>query len=116
VGARPEDSSDQPAADYPLSKPEEKGVDVQLAVDFIAMAIRGEYDVGVLMSEDTDLKPPLEAVVALPATSSKARCEVAAWDPPSSPARRLRIPRVNLWCHLLDETEFRKVADTTNYA
>lgn len=102
--------------DYPLSKPEEKGVDVQLAVDFVSMAIRGEYEVGVLMSEDTDLKPPLEAVVALPITSQKVHCEVAAWAPPASPARRLRIPGVNLWCHLLSEADFRPVADNTNYA
>jgi uncharacterized LabA/DUF88 family protein len=26
------------------------------------MAVRGDYDVGILMSTDTDLKPALEAV------------------------------------------------------
>lgn len=43
--------------DYPASPAEEKGIDVSLAVDFVVMAVRGEYEVGVLMSTDTDLKP-----------------------------------------------------------
>ena len=45
--------------DYPASPPQEKGIDVQLALDFAMMAVRGEYDVGVLMSNDTDLRPAL---------------------------------------------------------
>ena len=48
--------------DYPQSKAQEKGIDVQLALDFVMMAVRGEYDVGVLMSNDTDLRPALEQV------------------------------------------------------
>lgn len=51
--------------DYPASKPEEKGIDVQIALDFAMMAVRGEYDVGVLMSGDTDLLPALEEVIRL---------------------------------------------------
>ena len=101
--------------DYPATKPEEKGIDVELAVDFIAMAIRGQYDVGVLMSEDTDLKPALEAVTQLPATS-RVRCEVAAWRPSNGPTRRLRIAGPPLWCHLLGEPDYRQVIDPTNYA
>jgi hypothetical protein len=45
---------------WPAEKPEEKGIDVALAMDFHAMAVRGDYDVGILMSTDTDLKPALE--------------------------------------------------------
>jgi hypothetical protein len=44
---------------------EEKGIDVALAIDFVTMAVRGEYDVGVIMSTDTDLKPALEAVAQM---------------------------------------------------
>jgi hypothetical protein len=46
-----------PAA-YPREKPEEKGIDVALAVDFVMMAARDEYDVGILMSTDTDYTVP----------------------------------------------------------
>lgn len=39
---------------YPLNWPqeraEEKGIDVALAIDFVMMAIRNDYDVGVIMS------------------------------------------------------------------
>lgn len=52
-------------SDWPSRKAQEKGIDVALAVDFVMMAVAEEYDVGVLMSTDTDLKPALEAVVAL---------------------------------------------------
>jgi uncharacterized LabA/DUF88 family protein len=46
----------------PNARPEEKGIDVILALDFVTMAARGDYDVGILMSTDTDLKPALEEV------------------------------------------------------
>ena len=36
-----------------------------LALDFVAMAMRGEYEVGILMSTDTDLKPALELVAQM---------------------------------------------------
>ena len=35
--------------------PQEKGIDVALSIDFVSMAIDGLYDVGVIMSTDTDL-------------------------------------------------------------
>ena len=41
-----------------LNEPaEEKGIDVALAIDMVTMAVHGEYDVGILMSLDADLKP-----------------------------------------------------------
>jgi len=105
--------------DWPASKPEEKGIDVQLAVDFILGATgRGdgkqEYDVGILFSGDTDLKPVLFAVETLLGPDA---IEVAAWNPPLP-----RYPiRVSLggtrrpFCHLLDEAVYRAVADSRDY-
>ena len=46
----------------PGQKPREKGIDVQLALDFAVMACRGEYDIGVIFSADTDLRGALDAV------------------------------------------------------
>ncbi|MDR0284680.1 MAG: NYN domain-containing protein, partial [Propionibacteriaceae bacterium] len=43
-------------------KPTEKGIDVSLAVDFVTLAVQGKYDIGILMSLDTDLIPALEFV------------------------------------------------------
>ena len=62
---------------YPASPPQEKGIDVQLALDFAMMAVRDEYDVGILMSNDTDLRPALEEVMNL----GSQTVEVAAWEP-----------------------------------
>jgi uncharacterized LabA/DUF88 family protein len=39
---------------------EEKGIDVRIAIDLIRMALKGEYDVALIFSQDQDLS---EAVV-----------------------------------------------------
>lgn len=41
---------------------EEKGVDVQLAVDMLTGAFRDEYDVAILVSSDGDFRPLVDAV------------------------------------------------------
>ena len=82
---------------FPAALPQEKGVDVKLAIDFVLGAIDGEYDVGVVFSTDTDLRPALEMVANRFAAHPKP--ELAAW---SSDVSRRRIPtRANrqLWCH-----------------
>src|SRR6266516_16387 len=101
-------------AGWPAEKAEEKGIDVALAMDFHAMAVGGEYDVGILMSTDTDLKPALEAVIAL-GGSPFPRCEVAAWSSPDRHCRRLSIQKAKLWCHWLGLDDYRAVADPTDY-
>ena len=47
---------------YPEARAEEKGIDVALSIDFAMGAIDGAYDVGVIFSTDTDLRPALEVV------------------------------------------------------
>lgn len=102
-------------ADWPRSRAEEKGIDVALAVDFVAMAMRGEYDIGVIMSTDTDLKPALEAVLAMKGNPFP-RCELAAWSAPEGHSRRLSVPGARIWCHWLDDADYRSVADPTDYS
>jgi uncharacterized LabA/DUF88 family protein len=99
-----------------LERPQEKGIDVALAVDFVTSAINGAYDIGIVMSVDTDLKPALEAVARIN-SNYHPRCEVAAWSPTKKGAygRRLSIDNANLWCHWLDKSVFDSVADTKNY-
>ena len=100
---------------WPDSREEEKGIDVELAVDFVVMAVRDQYDRAILMSTDTDLKPALEAVAAL--STGVPKCEVAAWSSPvpTYHSRRLSIKGTRLWCHWLTEEDYRKIADPTNY-
>lgn len=99
---------------WPTEKAEEKGIDVALAIDFVMMAVRGEYEVGIIMSTDTDLKPALEAVAGV-GGNPYPRCEVAAWSSPDQHSRRLSITDRRLWCHWLDDGDYRRVADPTDY-
>ncbi|MCE2530721.1 MAG: NYN domain-containing protein [Acidimicrobiia bacterium] len=97
---------------WPHGKAEENGIDVSLADDFVVMAIQGEYDVGILMSTDTDLRPALEAVLRLRA----AHIEVSAWSSPQGNWRRLSIKSRRLWCHWLDRDNYARVRDRRDYS
>lgn len=96
-------------------KPQEKGIDVALAIDFVTMAVAGEYEVGVLMSTDTDLKPALEAVALLTPTQG-VRAEVAAWSSAVGYSRRLSIASRRLYCHWLGKDAYDQVVDPTDYS
>ena len=98
----------------PDGKPQEKGIDVALAVDFVTMAVMKQFDVGVLMSTDTDLIPALEAVIALDGNPHPC-CEVAAWSTPDRHNRRLHVKGSSVYCHYIGPGEFDLVADTTDY-
>ncbi|GIK78449.1 MAG: hypothetical protein BroJett022_21390 [Actinomycetes bacterium] len=100
---------------WPREKEQEKGIDVKLAIDLVAGAVRRDYEVAILMSTDTDLKPALEFVRDLEGRPYP-RCEVAAWSSSDSYSRRLSIPGRQIWCHWLVESDYRSVADPTNYA
>jgi uncharacterized LabA/DUF88 family protein len=93
--------------------PREKGIDVQLAIDYVRMAVQDEYDVGILFSVDTDLNPAIEAVHEL---DCGAVPEVAAWSGPNAPRKRLGgTTSPATWVHWLDEQCFRSVADPVDY-
>lgn len=98
--------------------PKEKGVDVAIAVDFVVMAVRGEYDVGILFSCDTDLLPALEAVATLD-PEMRPQIEVASWSNGNpQDARPLRLsPEFGGGppAHLLRATDYDSVHDPTDY-
>ena len=96
---------------YPNVKAEEKGIDVQIAVDFVTMAVRREYDIGILMSGDTDLLPAIEAVTDL----GNAIAEVAAWKPPTGRGRRLNLKSRRVRCHWIEEHNYTTIRDNTDY-
>lgn len=60
---------------WPHSPATEKGIDVALAVDVVALAIQGRCDAAIVFSSDKDLLPAVETVAHLPG----AHVEVAAW-------------------------------------
>ena len=81
------------------------------------MAVRDEYDVGVLMSNDTDLRPALEEVMNLGVQT----VEVAAWEPlPGRQRYRLRLPGIAADqqpnCHWIGHGIYQSIQDNTDYA
>jgi uncharacterized LabA/DUF88 family protein len=93
-------------------KPEEKGIDVALAIDVVMMAYKNLYDVGIIVSCDTDLRPAIEAVLSSP---YRKRIEVATWSPGHNHGQRLSVPGRNIWCNWLTIEHFNKCADRTDY-
>lgn len=98
---------------WPRQKPFEKGIDVQLAIDFITLALDDVYDVGVIASTDSDLRPALEFVWNR-LRDKKVRPEVAAWRSEKR-RRRLSLPGKRIWCHWMTRTDYDAVADPTDY-
>jgi uncharacterized LabA/DUF88 family protein len=90
---------------------DQKGVDVALAVDFVTLAIEGAYDVGIIFSRDSDLRPALEYVTSKP---SFPRAEVACWWSPKAQSY-LSIAGISLWSHRLIEADYKSVCDHTDY-
>lgn len=93
-------------------RPQEKGIDVALAIDFAVMGNRGDYEVGILMSTDTDMKPALETVAGL----TGQRVDVAAWSALGRHNRRLSISSRNLYCHWVGKDIYDQIADSTDYS
>ena len=96
----------------PREKPQEKGIDVQLAVAFEAGAVDWLYDVGVVVSTDTDILPAIEYVTG---KFPKGRTvEVAAWSSQTA-NRPLRLGGASMWCHFLDRADFEMIRDDMVY-
>jgi NYN domain len=99
---------------WPSAPAEEKGIDVSLAVDLVATAATGRFDVAVLMSTDTDLPPALEAA-AIFAGRPYPRCELAGRREPGQSHRRLVPKGRRLCCHWLCRDDVEAVRDDTDY-
>jgi hypothetical protein len=89
-------------------------VDVALAVDFVTMAVQRQFDVGIMMSGDSDLATALEFVAGL-ATAGGPRAELAAWRGSRRSIPVVVVPGQRLWCHWLDARAYAAVADLTDY-
>ena len=92
-------------------RPQEKGIDVRMALDIALLAYKGEYDGAIVCSADTDLIPAVEEVLD---DRSDAWVEVAGWRSDHF-RQRLSIKSRNLWCHWLTREDYESVRDDTDY-
>lgn len=63
-----------------LSDADEKGIDVQLAIDAMVMGLRDEYDLAILATTDNDLLPVVEGLVAIKAERGTPDVAVIGWQ------------------------------------
>lgn len=98
--------------DYPAIQPEEKGVDVQLALGVLETLIADKCDVAVIFSCDSDLAPALEAARRL---VSHSCVETASWNSTTYTRRMPRAPR-GVFNNFLNEETFKRVERCVNYA
>ncbi len=92
-------------------KPKEKGIDVALAVDFVALAFKKQYELGLIFSADTDLRPALEYVNS---DEVKPRAEVVAWRGGGS-SYRLSTSTNFPFCNWVTKEDFDRIYDWTLY-
>jgi uncharacterized LabA/DUF88 family protein len=89
----------------------EKGVDVQLAVSAVEVAIRGKCEIAIIFSHDTDLLPVIELIARL---KGPDRVETAAWISDDFKSRlRSRTPVAH---HAISLEVFSRVEQRVNYA
>lgn len=62
-----------------LHEAEEKGIDVQLAIDAMTMGLQGEYDLAILATVDTDLLPVVEGLLVLKEKTGSPDVVVIGW-------------------------------------
>ncbi len=103
-----------PALGGPDRKGEQKGVDVQLAIDLVRMYMREEYDVAILASTDTDLLPAVEMLYEVDRGLGVSPIEVSAWSSDKM-RKRLHLAGHAVWCHKLDAAAYAKCRDLTDY-
>jgi uncharacterized LabA/DUF88 family protein len=99
---------------WPNERPQEKGIDVQLAVDLVRGYVAQEFDIGIVASTDTDLLPAIEAVLELDRKLGYDPVEVCAWHAQKY-SQALRIAGRNLYAHDLPVDIYNRVADPTDY-
>ena len=98
--------------DWPRSRAQEKGIDVAIAIDFVAFALDKTHHVGILASCDTDLVPALEFVNTK--CGENCKIEVVGFRNTDG-ERRLHVRGKNTWCYWIGRDEYNKIADLTSY-
>lgn len=101
--------------DWPKTPAQQKGVDVQLAIDLVLLHTNKFYDVAIVASTDTDLRPAAEMVLDVAgAYAVPAPIAAGAWNSPTQNSRLWLVARP-LWCIYLQRADYDQVEDTSHY-
>lgn len=100
---------------YPPPEGREKGVDVELAIDVVRLALDDAYDIGVIASADTDLVPALAFVAN---RCEGKQIETATWAPEADyeaeTAAPIDIPGGGISRVAIPMTDFDRIAERRN--
>lgn len=99
---------------YGGSGPREKGVDVEIAIDFVRLAIEDVYDIGILISADSDLVPALQFVADQYPEKRLITVGYAPDDGYQAPAP-LDLPRGTVERRFMTRRDFDRVRDDVDY-
>jgi uncharacterized LabA/DUF88 family protein len=97
---------------WPRERALEKGIDVKLAIDAIMLAVRREYDIGIIASCDSDLEPVAEALLELQKLEGVPQVETVAWR---GRRNRIGLPGQRLAYRLIDERDYLLMQDLADY-
>lgn len=101
--------------DWPATKAQQKGVDVQLSTDLVQLYFRSVYNIGIVASTDTDMRPAVEAVLELAGTTPEyPPVFTCAWNSPTLNKRLWLIGRP-LHCFYLRRPDYDAVHDPARY-
>lgn len=102
-------------SDWPAARAQQKGVDVQLSIDLVQLYLRESYDVAVVASTDTDMRPAIESVIEIAGTPREYPAVFAcAWNS-ATHKTRLWLPGRPLYCFYLHRADYDLVEDPTRY-
>lgn len=88
--------------------PQEKGIDVLTALNFVEMVQSGEFDLVILMTHDSDLRPALK----MGYLNKGARIETAGW----TGLNKLRLKEQKLFHTYLTAGDFENSIDQKDYS
>jgi hypothetical protein len=96
----------------PVGPPDEKGVDVLCALALVRHARRGDIDLVILASLDSDLIPALDEALL-----TDTKVETFSWWSPNQRGFEMRPsdPNRRLWNTRLNEEEFLRCIDRNDY-
>lgn len=93
----------------------EKGIDLRIGLDMLRLARQGQYDVAILVTQDTDLNQAVDELILLrDELGLWLACETAYPYNPDSGHPNFRLRSCRRW-HLIDQPMFDRIRDDTDY-